>query len=72
MKMNMQAVAKQVQAKHDNAVKHGVTHYQGIAYDLYFENGGYSVCENGYDEIVKFNTRSIMTAKKWLREWMDN
>lgn len=55
------------------SAKDGVLKHNGKIYILEFDQKSwvYNVYEDGFF-LVKFNTKSITTAKKYLKEWLLN
>lgn len=46
----------------------------GERYALTFDhiNWAYDVTDSSGADVVRFNTKSLQTARKWLREYLDN
>lgn len=55
------------------SAKDGVLKHNGKIYTFEFDQKSwvYNVYEDGFF-LVKFNTKSITTAKKYLKEWLLN
>lgn len=73
MIMNCELLKKQSQRLHATA-KNGVMIHNKERYEFKFDRyyGVYSVINSHGEVVVRFNTRLIKTAKKWLKEYLDN
>lgn len=66
-------IENEVAKLHSNArrIGTGVLNVDGQRIHLRFESGNWiSIFEDGEEK--SWNTRSIMTAKKWIREYFQN
>ncbi len=72
--LNTKITLNQVTKLHNNATKESVMNYKGNRYNFEFDryHGTYSVTNNHGEHIGNYNTRKILTAKKWVREYLDN
>jgi hypothetical protein len=72
--LNINTTLNQVRKLHENATKETVMNYKGNRYTFVFDRyyGTYSVTNSIGENIGNFNTRKILTAKKWVREYVDN
>lgn len=70
--MNFPQVLKGVEKLHANA-KNGSAKINGIQYHFKFDGHNYNVFKGTEEKsFVTFNTRLLSTAKKWLKEWLNN
>ena len=71
--MNTSKIENDVAKLNANAqrIGSGVMHVDGQRIHLQFENGNWiSIFQDGEEKA--WNTRSIKTAKKWIREYFQN
>lgn len=73
--MNTQKILNEVDRLHASA-KSGTVKIDNIQYRLNFNGNNYDVSKvtgmTGGVVFVTFNTRSLSTAKKWLKDWLNN
>ena len=70
MVINQSKILDQVERLHANA-KDGKLKYDDKVYLFSFIQGVYEVTCNGELEI-RFNTRKLAQAKRWLKEWLES
>ena len=71
--MNHAAIEARSARLHANA-KDGALRVDGVVYVLTFDRyaGVYSVTEPDGSELVRFNTRKLTDARKWLRDYLED